>query len=127
MDQPQQLAALNPLPTTIVESRRLPNGGWFGRMLVDDSKGSTELMSESVEYAPPTRVVSRSMIRGRHPVTTVKTLSAIEGGTRVRVELHYRVPVSLPLVDKLYERRWQRIGQSALDSMLQRWAASFAQ
>jgi uncharacterized protein YndB with AHSA1/START domain len=125
MDQPDQLASLNPLPTTILERRRLPNGGWFGRLLVDDPKGKIELVSEALEYQPPTRTVSRGMIKGRHPVTTVRTLSAIDGGTCLRVELEFRVPVRLPLIDRLYERRWRRLSQLTLDDTLRRWAASF--
>jgi uncharacterized protein YndB with AHSA1/START domain len=125
MDQPEHLASLNPLPTTILESRRLPNGGWFTRALVDDPKGKVELVSETVEYEPPARTVSRSMIKGRHPITTRRTLSATHGGTSLRVELEFRVPVRLPLIDRLYERRWRRLNQLTLDGTLRRWAASF--
>ena len=125
MDQPERLASLNPLPTTIVESRRLLNGGWFIRMLVDDPKGKFEVVNEAVEYEPPIRSVSRGTIKGRHPVTTCRTLAAVDGGTRLRVDLEYRVPVRLPLVDRLYEPRWRRLGQLTLDGTLRLWAASF--
>jgi hypothetical protein len=125
MDQPGQLAALNPLPTTILECRRLPNGGWFGRMLVDDPKGRIELVTEAVEYEPPTRTVTRGMIKGRHPVITRRALSATPEGTCVQVDVAFRVPVPLPLIDRLYDRRWRRLSQVALDGMLRRWAASF--
>jgi uncharacterized protein YndB with AHSA1/START domain len=125
MDQPDHLAALNPLPTTVLESRRLPHGGWYVRMLVDDPKGKIEMVGETVEYEPPTRTVSRSMIKHRHPVIARRTLSAVEGGTRVLIELEYRVPVRIPLIDRLYERRWRTLGQVALDATLRRLAASF--
>jgi uncharacterized protein YndB with AHSA1/START domain len=125
LDQPEQLAALNPLPTTIVESRRLPNGGWFVRMLVDDPKGKIEMIGEAVEYEPPTRSVSRGLIKDGHPVTTRRLLFAIDGGTSVRVELEFRVPIRLPFIDKLYERRWRRLTQLALDGTLRRMPASF--
>jgi uncharacterized protein YndB with AHSA1/START domain len=125
LDQPDQLAALNPLPSVILESRRLATGGWFVRMLVDDPKGMLELVGETVEYAPPTHTVSRGMIKGRHPVTTRRMLSEVDGGTLLRIELEYRVPVRLPLVGRLYERRWRRLGQITLDGTLLRWKASF--
>jgi hypothetical protein len=88
-------------------------------------KGKVELVSEALEYAPPTRTVSRGMIKGRHPVTTRRMLSEVDGGTLARIEIEYRVPVRLPIIDRLYERRWVRAGQIALDGTLLRWKASF--
>lgn len=126
LDQPEQLVSLTPLPTTIVDCRRLPNGGWFSRALVDDPAGRMELVSEAVEYEPPVRVVSRALIKGRHPVTTARALTPIDAGTRLRVEQTYRVPVLLPLADNLYERRWRALGQQALDDTLSTVASSFS-
>lgn len=95
------------------------------RMDVDDEKGTHELVGESVEYQPPVRTVTRSLIRGRYPVVTARTLTTTEGGTRVTLEASYSVPVRFPWVDRLYERRWKALGQKALDKTLARWASTY--
>jgi len=96
------------------------------RSQIADLKGPVELVTETVEYEPPTRTETVGVIKGRHPVRTTRSLTPIAGGTRVRVEVEYRVPVRAPLVDRLYERRWKVMGQEALDETLTRWASTFA-
>ena len=87
------------------------------RSQIADLKGPVELVTETVEYEPPTRTETVGVIKGRHPVRTTRSLTPIAGGTRVRVEVEYRVPVRAPLVDRLYERRWKVMGQEALDEI----------
>jgi len=104
-------AAPNVRLIEVREQRRLPNGGWYERLVIEAAGGRLEVRSEDLEYVPPTLIRARTSHAPQAFVDTTKRFLPVPGGTRVTYEVDYPMRLLDTLVRQyrlLAGQRWQR-------------------
>ena len=103
-------AAPNVRLAEVRDQRRLPNGGWRERVVVEFGGKRFEVRSEDVEYVPNERIVARTTHDNRTHITSTKRFRPVDGGTEVTYEIEYPISLQDMLIREyrlLAGQRWQ--------------------